>query len=186
MRQKNMPSGRRLSMSIYHVLGFLFAILSVVIVIAVLKKKKLTKSYDERQIASRGKAFRAGFVAFLVCESGLFIAETLLEKEIDIFSPGVLHLLVVIVAAIVFVVVSIFRDAYFPVGQKVSRRYFFSLGMIIVLWTLLLLKGKWIDENGKLGMNVLLLAMIVLAVSILVSVIIRNLMIKSESEKDVD
>ncbi len=173
-------------MTNFHALGFLGGILLVAIAIAVMKKRKQTDRYDERQIASRGMAFKAGFATFLVCELGLFTAEIFLGKSIDIFSPGTLHFLVAMAAAMVFAVVSIFKDAYFPVGQKVSKRYFFSLGMIIVLWTLLLLRGKWIDENGKLGMNVLLLAMIVLAVSILISVLIRNLMIKKEAEKDED
>ncbi|MBQ5399695.1 MAG: hypothetical protein IIU15_00470 [Treponema sp.] len=173
-------------MTNFHALGFLGGILLVAIAIAVMKKRKQTDRYDERQIASRGMAFKAGFATFLVCELGLFTAEIFLGKSIDIFSPGTLHFLVAMAAAMVFAVVSIFKDAYFPVGQKVSMRYFITLGAMAVLWSLLLFRNRWTDENGKLGLNVVFLATLVLIVSILISVLIRNLMIKSESEKDVD
>ena len=118
-------------MTNFHALGFLGGILLVAIAIAVMKKRKQTDRYDERQIASRGMAFKAGFATFLVCELGLFTAEIFLGKSIDIFSPGTLHFLVAMAAAMVFAVVSIFKDAYFPVGQKVSMRYFITLGILL-------------------------------------------------------
>lgn len=111
-------------------LGLLLAVAAAVIV-AVLERKSgvVGGRYDERQVAERGRAFRAGFFTALAalvlwaCSSG---------AGIDLFDVPSGCALCLCIAILVYAGVAIFRDAYLRSGDRPGFHLilFFALAAI--------------------------------------------------------
>ena len=112
-------------MSVSFAIGLVSGILAVFLV-ALIKQKVSKKKceYDERQIAVRGQAFKAGFLTFVICELAVFLIEIFMEKPLEILGPGVLSLFIVLIALTVFIEVAIFKDAYFTPDKPFSKKWF--------------------------------------------------------------
>ena len=165
-------------MSIAFGIGAISGVLAVMVVVLIKKKINPKKNeYDERQVAARGTAFRAGFVTFVICELSVFIAELVLNKPLLFIAPGFLSIIIVLVSTLVFVEVSIFKDAYFTPDKPFSKRWF-----ILMLFFGLLAIAQFIhqDEAWYKYMN---LACGIFILSIMASIIIK-LLISKKAEKD--
>ncbi len=124
-------------------IGVMIALAVGVIVWAALKaSKKDCKKYDERQIAARGKAYRAGFVAFVICELAVFFIELFTEKSLVLFGPGILQILILFVCLLVFVEYAIFSDAYYNVGQAFNIKWCIIMILLGAVYILQFLRSK--------------------------------------------
>ncbi|MBO4731578.1 MAG: hypothetical protein J5597_02050 [Spirochaetaceae bacterium] len=103
-----------------YVLGFVIGLLvsiSVVAIIALINRKRnKPKEYDERQQAALGKAYKYGYFTFIIVELTAMVF-SLVGIQIPV-EPALLHFLIVLCAGSVTAVVSIWKDAYFRIGQK--------------------------------------------------------------------
>lgn len=115
-------------------IGMVAGLFAVFVVLAVMKKKKPQKcEYDERQIAARRTAFKAGFITFVICELVVLFAEIILQEALVIITPGFLNLLIILISCFVFVEVSIFSDAYFTPNSPCSKRWIITMTLLGIL-----------------------------------------------------
>ena len=118
-------------------LGFVVGLVLVAIVVLIIKKASKKKcEYDERQIAARGKAFCGGFATFICSELVVFIIEIFTGEPLVIGVPGVLSIIILLLALLVFVEVSIFLDAYFAPNKKMPKAWYIIttlLGIILII-----------------------------------------------------
>ena len=101
--------------------------------------KKNCKKFDERQIAARGKAYRAGFVTVALCELVVFFIELFTKEPLVLFAPGVLQIYILLVGLLVFIEYAIFSDAYFNVGERFNIKWciiMLLLGAVYILQSL--------------------------------------------------
>ena len=118
-------------MSLSFGIGAVAGVLAVMAVIIIMKKKNCKKcEYDERQIAARRNAFKAGFITFVLCELAVFLTESILKQPLLILFPGFLSILIILISALVFVEAAIFSDAYFTPDNPCSKKWVFT--MIII------------------------------------------------------
>ena len=125
-------------MSITFGIGLVVGLLAVLVTVVILKKQNKNK-YDERQVAARGKAFAGGFMTFLFSEVVVFTIEIFTGEPLVIGVPGVLSVIIMLLAALVFVEVSIFMDAYFQPNKKMPKIWYISttlLGIIFIIQAL--------------------------------------------------
>ena len=105
-------------------IGLLIAIAIGLFVFVILKvNKQDCHKYDERQIAARGKAYRAGFVTLAMCELAVFFIELFTEKSLVLIMPGVLQIYILLFSLLVFIEYAIFSDAYFNVGARFNIKW---------------------------------------------------------------
>ena len=148
--------------------------------IALLLKKKFGKScvYDERQIAVRGKAYKAGFITFVVCELGVFFAELITEGPLVIFAPGMVSVIVILISVLVFLEVAIFGDAYFSPNEPYPLKW----GVIMLLFGIITgIQGFRADEVWYKCLNLTLGAFFVIG---MISIFIKAFITKKALEKD--
>ena len=127
-------------------IGLVGGVLAVMVVwLARRRKGGVRRDYDERQLLARGRAYRAGFFAFLLLCCGAFLAESVAGKSFGLLPPGELHLLIVLAALLVFVEVLIFSDAYFPLNLRLTSGWcaimLLQVGLFILLG--LLSRESW-------------------------------------------
>ena len=90
--------------------------------------KKRPRQYDERQIAARGEAFRAGFIVLAVYETVYALLSGLGVRYADEMAGPLVG---IILSAAVFAVFAIARDAYDALGQKKTSVWFwFGCGLL--------------------------------------------------------
>lgn len=115
-------------------IGAVAGVLSVMVVVLIMKKTKNKKcEYDERQIAARRTAFKAGFITFVLCELTVFLTEIAIEEPLVIIVPGFLSILIILISALVFVEVSIFSDAYFTPNNPCSKKWVITMIIIGII-----------------------------------------------------
>ena len=118
-------------------IGLLIGIVVAIVILVIFKvSKQDCRKYDERQIAARGKAYRAGFVAITLCELVVFFIELFTEEPLVLFMPGVLQIYILLFGLLVFIEYSIFSDAYFIVGERFNIKWciiMFLLGAVYIL-----------------------------------------------------
>ena len=166
-------------MSIYFGLGFVIGLLLVAIVCLILKKKNKGKcEYDERQVAARGKAFAAAFATFLSSECVVFIAEIFTGEPLVIGVPGVLSILIILLALLVFVEVSIFLDAYFAPNKKMPKAWYI---ITTLLGIILIIKFFLDNDYWYRYMN---LACGIFVMVIMISLFVKKLISKKAEKED--
>ena len=146
--------------------------IGAVIWVALKVSKKDCKKYDERQVAARGKAYKAGFITFVFCELAVFFIELFTEKALVLFSPGVLHILILLVSLLVFIEYAIFSDAYYNVGQG------FNIKWCIIM---LMLGGVYILQFLRTERD--WFAIYTFAAGIFIIIVIISIMIKHAVNK---
>ena len=130
-------------MSLSFAIGFAVGIAIVAIVCIIFRIKNKTCEYDERQIAARGFAFKVGFITFVLCQLAVLFIELFTEKPLVIVVPGMLSWLEALFALLVFVVVAIFKDAYFSPNKPFTKRW---LAIVILFAILSILRGFTADD----------------------------------------
>ena len=134
---------RRKFMSLSFAIGFAVGIAIVAIVCIIFRIKHKTCEYDERQVAARGLAFKAGFITFVLCQVAVFFIELFTEKPLVIVAPGMLSWLETLFALLIFVEVAIFKDAYFSPNKPFTKRW---LVIVVLLALLSILRGFTADD----------------------------------------
>ncbi len=161
-------------------IGFAVGVLLAVVLIVLIKKllgKKCT--YDERQIAARGQAFKTGFCTFVICELIVFFIEFFREKPLVLFQPGMLSIVICLTALLVFLEVAIFKDAYFSPDHPFSKKWcalmFFSATIYIAQF--LVAKEKWYA--------LLNLVVGVFIVIVMLSILVKKAISRKSEDEDV-
>ena len=110
-------------MSFWFLIGLAIALVLGAIVVIIRNKKHTGCEYDERQIAARRVAYKAGFITFVVCNLAVFGYEVIQEAPFVLFAPGVASLIIVLLSLLVFVEIAIFSDAYFTRTRPLSKSW---------------------------------------------------------------
>ena len=110
-------------MSFWFLIGLAIALVLGAIVVIIRNKKHTGCEYDERQIAARRVAYKAGFITFVVCNLAVFGYEVIQEASFVLFAPGVVSLIIVLLSLLVFVEIAIFSDAYFTRTRPLSKSW---------------------------------------------------------------
>ncbi len=166
-------------MTLSFAIGLLAGSASVVIILAIARKKGKYGEYDERQAAVRGKAYKAGFFCFVLCEAVVFLIEIITQKPLVIVENGVLNWLIVLFSCLVFVEFAVFNDAYFTPDKPFSKRWAICTYLYVVLS---LIQSFRVDEPW---FKVITLSAGIFVFVIITSVIIRR-MIAKKTEKEED
>ena len=111
-------------------LGLGIALVAGLLAWFIFNKTKKACKYDERQIAARGRAYKAGFIAFVLWELAEFFIELFTGEALMLFNPGTLGAIEMLFCLFVYLVFSIFSDAYFAAGQKFNKAW---CGIMILL-----------------------------------------------------
>ena len=158
-------------------IGLLIGIAIGAVILFVSKKINKNQQYDERQLAARGNAFKAGFITFVICELVIFFVELFTEQPLVLYKAGNLQMLVILFSALVFVEYSIFADAYYYATQK------FSLSWCIIMF---LLGGTYVLQfilAEEKQSKVLILGAGVMIIVAMISLIIKQALNKKEALK---
>ena len=167
-------------MSIAFGIGLVVGLAVVLVTVVLLKKKCGKKSeYDERQVADRGRAFRGGFVTFVLAEVVVFVIEIFTGEPLVIGVPGILGMRICLLAALVFVEVSIFSDAYFTPNKPMPKAWY----VIMTLLGISFIVKFFIDNDD--WYRIMNLAAGLFIVIIMASLLVKKLISKRE-EKEQD
>ena len=166
-------------MSLSFAIGFVVGLILVAVVCVIVQSKNKKCEYDERQIAMRGLAYKAGFITFILCEAVVFIIEVFKSEALVLFEPGVLSFFIILFSLLVFILVAIFKDAYFSPNKPMSKRWYI---VMILLGIISLLRGFTADEIWYMVFNFgaggfVMIVMIAIAIKMLISK-------KTEAEED--
>lgn len=123
-------------MSSEYLKGFAVGIVAVFVCVAIgiligkLIHKENKGRYDERQQKERGRAFKVGFIAYVICTlSAMFLDAYGVTAKIE---QAYIYLMVLLVPLLVFVLVCIWRDAYFQMGENKKRFFIFGVFALIL------------------------------------------------------
>lgn len=168
-----------MTVSPYYLLGVAVGLLLAFAVIALglrsMKKKRGPAEYDERQKLVRGECYRAAFwvLSAYLAVSGLFTVITGVEWA----EPAVASFLGFCLAATVFVLLCIRRDAYFMVNERPRfyTRLFSVVALVetaLIVWNLA--DGKSWLTDGRLNHNVMNAAVLAMFLAVLVALALRR------------
>ena len=167
-------------MNIAYALGLVAGLLAAVIILVVLKRcNKKENGYDERQEIARGKAFKGGFVTFIVSELVVFMVEIFTGEPLVIGQPGILSCIIMLLSALVFVEVSIFSDAYFTPNKPMSKAWFVIMTLLGISFIV-----KFFIDNDDWYRYMNLAAGIFIVVT-MASIVVKKLISRKE-EKEQD
>ncbi|MBO4319147.1 MAG: hypothetical protein J5857_01605 [Treponema sp.] len=167
-------------MSIAFGIGLVVGLAVVLVTVVLIKRKGMKGSeYDERQIAARGRAFRGGFITFVLAEVVVFIIEIFTGEPLVIGVPGILGMLICLLASLVFVEVSIFSDAYFTPNKSMPKAWYVIMTVLGISFIV-----KFFLDNDD-WYRIMNLAAGIFIVIIMASLLVKKLMSKKE-EKDQD
>lgn len=166
-------------MSLSFVAGIVGGLISVLVVHLILKKRMGKKyDYDERQVAARGVAFRAGFLTFVGCNLAVSCIEFATERTLVFFAPGLSGAVIIILSVLVFVEVAIFKDAYFSQGNSFSRTW---CALEILLSVIFIILGVFWDEVRS---RVLYFAAGGFGLVVIASILVKNQLAKKANEAE--
>lgn len=167
-------------MSSEFIKGFAIGLTSVSIFIAlcILIGKLMGKSnkckYDERQLKERGRAFKAGFVAYAVC---IVCAMLLDAYEVTAnIEQAYIYFMVLLVPLLVFVLVCIWRDAYFQMGENKKR--FFIISVLALVFNVV----AFIQTKNPISLIVCAL-LIIAFLNIIAKIIVEHIKEKKAEEE---
>ena len=146
-------------------------------ILFVSKKINKNQKYDERQLAARGNAYKAGFITFVICELVIFFIELFTEQPLVIYKPGDLQMIVTLFSLLVFVEYSIFADAYYYATQKFSLRWCIIMLLLGGTYILQFILAK--EKDSK----VLILSAGIMIIIAMISLIIKQALNKKEALK---
>ena len=148
-------------------IGLGCALLLGLLIWIIAKISNKNSKYDERQIAAQGKAYKAGFIAFIAWELVEFFLELFNGEPFMPFSPGSLKAIEMLVCLLVYLEYSIFSDAYFPAGKPFKKSWCIIMLMLAATYYLQFFTSE--NKNEKVMM---------LAVGIFITVAMVSLIIK--------
>lgn len=157
-----------------------FGVGLLIAAIALFLRQKFGKAckYDERQVAVRGKAFKAGFITFVICELCVFLTESLTDAPFVVVAPGFVSIIIMLLGFLVMLEIAIFEDAYFSPERPFSMKWCILMLLLAILTTA---RGFMVDDlwgkyiNFSFGIFMLI---------VLFSIIIKNMIYKKACDKD--
>ena len=161
-------------------IGLGCALLVGLVIWIVAKVSNKDCKYDERQIAAQGKAYKAGFVAFIAWEIVEFFIELFTGEPIMPFSPGSLKAIEMLVCLLVYLEYSIFTDAYFPAGKPFKKSWCIIMLLLAATYYLQFFTSS--NKNEK----VMILAVAIFITIAMVSLIIKQIINKKAEEKETE
>ena len=159
-------------------IGLGCALLVGLIIWIVLKASSKNCRYDERQIAAQGKAYKAGFVTFIVWEIVEFFIELFTGEPFMPFEPGTLKVIELLVCLLVYIEFSIFTDAYFPAGKPFNK----SWCVIMIFLAITYFLQFFLAENKREKISVLAVGIFILIS--MASIIIKQVINKKDEEAE--
>ena len=163
-------------MSIPFGIGVIVGLLAVIVAIVIIKRKNRGGSkYDERQVAARGKAFAGGFMTFLFSEIVVFTIEIFTGEPLVIGVPGILSIIIILLALLVFVEVSIFLDAYFAPNKPMPKSWYVVMTLLGITF---IIKAVLDNDYWYRYMN--------LAAGIFVMIVMASLLVKKLISRKAD
>ena len=167
--------------------GFIVSVLAVCIIRVIYKKKNSTKcEYDERQILARNSAYKGAFFTLAAyCILCMFM--NLLELEWAVVSVQMIT--GVLLSALIFVIICIFKDAYFvQKGWNMTSFLVFSLLMCAVQvfsFVMNIIEGdNSFFTNGVLNENIVNIICGVIFFGMAVATIIKIIINKRVCEEE--
>lgn len=168
-------------MSVNFGIGLVIGVLAVLFTIIILKKRnKKCSQYDERQIAARGKAFAGGFMTFVFSELVVFTIEIFTGEPLVLGVPGVLSIIILLLATLVFLEVSIFLDAYFAPNKKMPKSWFVIMTLLGITFLI-----KFFLDNDY-WYQLLNLAAGSFIEIVMISFLVKKLISRKEEKEDDD
>lgn len=170
-------------------IGFSVVILIFLIIAIVLKcKNNHATEYDERQLIARNTAYKYSFftlVFYCILCGMLDIADIKwAETQIQMF-------LGMFIAVTVFVVICIFKDAYFGIekGKSNIRTFLFLAVMVTVIQLFnfiftLLIEKESIITSGMLNSNIFPLICAVAFLIMIIATVIKLVLNRKEREEE--
>lgn len=146
--------------------------------------RKFKTEYDERQREIRGTGYTYGFYAMAIYEAAMFLL-SMAEIELPV-ENYILHFGAIMTGAIVGCVYSIWKGAYWGLNND-HRRYKAIIAVCIVLNMLPLIglfRGESLMENGKVGMPMLNIMVLIMLAAAGVTYLIRQAVDRKEAEEE--
>ena len=161
-------------------IGLGFALLVGLFIWIVCKVSNKNSKYDERQIAAQGKAYKAGFVAFIAWELVEFFIELFTGEPIMPFSPGTLKAIEMLACLLVYLEYSIFTDDYFPTVKPFKLSWCIIMLLLAATYILQFFMAE--NKNEK----VMLLAVGIFIAIGMVSIIIKQIINNKAEAKEIE
>ena len=174
-------AGRASGMTVGLIVGL---ILAVILLKFGNTNRKFKTEYDERQREVRGMAYTYGFYATVIYEVAMFLL-SVAEIELPV-ENYILHFGAIAVGCTVLCVYSIWKGAYWGLNND-HRRYKAIIAVCIVLNMLPLiglLRGESLMENGKIGMPMLNIMVLIMLAAAGVTYLIRQAVDRKETEEE--
>ena len=165
-------------MNMWFGIGLGAGLLVAAIVLTLMKKSGKQCDYDERQVAVRGKAFKAGFITFAILEFCVFLIELITEAPFMLFAPGIASIVIIIVSFLVFLEIAIFGDAYFSPNKPLSKSWCL---VMLLFGVVTVVRGLTAEDLWGKCMNLSLGAFFIV---VMVSILIKAMITKKALEKD--
>ncbi|MBO4533946.1 MAG: hypothetical protein IKX70_07365 [Treponema sp.] len=153
-------------------LGLGIGLLLALLIWFIFNKTKKTPKYDERQVAARGRAYQAGFFAFVAWELAEFFVELFTEKAVMLFSPGTLGIIEMLFCLFVYLAFAIFSDAYFGADQKFNKGW--CIIMILLGATYIVQFALADNKTEKIGLLSVGIFIFLTMICIIIKQIINN------------
>ena len=174
---------------IAYILGLVCGLAVVAIICLVFRVRRVkhggakTVEYDERQMAARGKAYKAGFFTALLYH---LIFAALSVTEIPFFQSVTGMLLGSFLGIGVFAVTAIRHDAY--LGLNENKRSFLVLGIVVTAANLVTTVCNALDgtlvEEGKLTFDCLNPMVGILFAVIVIALVLHDRKVGKEEEEE--
>lgn len=112
-------------------LGFAIGFVLIAIIIRICNKNNKSKTeYDERQLLTRGKAYKYSYVAVIICLALMMIFEANdIKLPIDRIT---LCFIPIIISALINVIYCIIQDAYFGLNNE-KKKYGIAFSIIAII-----------------------------------------------------
>ncbi len=135
------------------------------------------QTYDERQIAARGKAFQYGFLTTVLCN--IILGTAIVDVGNVLYGPTAL-LLSAFLGMTVFVVVAVFNDAFY-MNKKQAVIYLICIGLTVLLngLTVLITISKY-GVNRLLSSNFMNLGLTATFLIIFIASVIKLILERGE------
>lgn len=161
-------------------IGFAVGLMVGLVIVVLLlkysnKDKKLMTEYDERQRAVRGKAYRYAFYAELFAQAILmWIFMTGIDLPIEDYA---LLFIAVIIGCIVLAAYCIWNDVYWGLNNDRKRYHIIFIIAIIlnILPVLGAVKSGRLFENGKIGMPMLNIVVLIMMAVVYVLLLAKKI-----------
>ncbi|MBR6004413.1 MAG: hypothetical protein IK068_06810 [Lachnospiraceae bacterium] len=165
------------------VFGVFIGLLLVAIAATAAKKEEVTITYDERQIAMQGKAYKYAFYSMLIYY-GLWMLFEAFSVTIPV-SKTLLIFLGIVVGLITMLTISVMKDAYFKLNENKTQFVIFFVFMAVfnlAIGVMHIVRGDFIEEGVVTATGSINLLCGILMVYLLLVIFIKKVKDKREEE----